>query len=42
MPANAPDMAESSIPSELPTSIPSLEESTQNILPQITLNPSID
>jgi hypothetical protein len=26
----------------LPTSIPSLEESTQNILPQITLNPSID
>jgi len=42
MPADAPDMAESSIPSELPTSIPSPEESTQNILPQITLNPCID
>ena len=33
MTADASDMAESSIPSELPTSAPSPEESTQNVLP---------
>jgi hypothetical protein len=42
MTADAPDMAESSIPSELPTSAPSPEESTENVLPQVTSNRSID
>ena len=42
MPADAPDMAESSKPLKLPTFTPSPEESTQNVLPQVTSNPSID
>ncbi|KAA8517308.1 hypothetical protein F0562_017601 [Nyssa sinensis] len=41
-PRDTPDMAESSMPSDLPMFTPSTEESTQNVLPQVTSNPSID